>query len=211
MYSFQFQLNTIFPKVLTFGKVYFDPLSIFRILPHYLMYYYLKKIKMTDKRLQSIGFLYACIILVVVLVPHISALLNVPSPWEFSYIKTFIAIFFLWGFMIFFMNKTITVTDEESETMSVQDRLKRLLNNPPHWLFVLTLLSYAYGSYWFLSGFTHFSIDPELEGGRYQTFNHGTITYFTEAEYQKVHRQHLLHDTGLLFLFASFALQYFFP
>ena len=166
---------------------------------------------MTDKQLQSIGFLYACIILVLVLVPHISALFYLPTWWQFSYIKTFIAIWFLWVFMIFFMNKTIAVTDEEAETMSLQDRLKRLMNNPPQWLFVLTLLSYAYGLYWVFSGFADATMDPELVSGRYQTNNHGTITYFTTAEYLKVHRQHLLHDTGLLFLLASFAFTVFFP
>ncbi len=166
---------------------------------------------MTDKQLQFIGFLYACIILVVVLVPHISALFYIPSLWAFSYIKTFIAIWVLWVFMIFFMNKTITVTDEESETMTLQEGLKRLLNNPPNWLFVLTLISYAYGSYWAFLGITNHTMDPELEGGRYQTYNHGTITYFTTAEYLKVHRQHLLQDTGLLFMIDSFAFTVFFP
>lgn len=165
---------------------------------------------MTNKQLQSIGFLYACIILVVTLVPHVLALLNIPLLWEFSYIKTFIAIWVMWAFMIFFMNKTMTVTEEELAKFSRLDALKRILNNPPHWLFVLTLLSYAYGSYW---GFMHMTggMDPELVSGHYQTNSRGQITYYTFEEYQKIHRAYLLAETGFLLLIGSFCFTVFFP
>lgn len=164
---------------------------------------------MTDKQLQSIGFLYACIILVVILMPHVSTLLNIPLLWKFSYVKTFIAILVMWAFMIFFMNKTMTVSEEELANFTGQDRLKRLMNNPPHWLFVLTLLCYAYGSYW---GFMHMKggMDPELVNGHYQTNSHGHIIYYTFEEYQKIHRAYLLAETGFLFLLVLFLLPYFF-
>ena len=168
---------------------------------------------MTTQSLQKIGFIYAAIVVAFLLSAHISALFNQTAPWEISYGMAFLMIFPMWVLMIFYLNKRGTgmnLTDEEIQNLTLVEKLKTILDNPPHWLFVLTCLFYAYGSvlyFWVGSGLQ----DPEFVNGQYQTFNHGQITHYTQAEYQNLHRNNVLGTTSFFLMFASVAFAVFFP
>ena len=104
----------------------------------------------------------------------------------------------------------MNLTDEEIQNLTLVKRLKIILGNPPHWLFVLVCVLYAYGTVsFFLRGMG--LQDPELVNGEYQTFNHGQITHYTQAEYQNLHRNNVLGTTSFFLMFASVAFAVFFP
>ena len=168
---------------------------------------------MTTQSLQKIGFIYAAIVVALLLAAHISALFHQTAPWEISYGMAFLMIFPMWVLMIFYLNKRGTgmnLTDEEIQNLTLVEKLKTIIDNPPHWLFVLTCLLYAYGSVLFFlvgSGLQ----DTELVNGQYQIFNHGQITHYTQAEYQNLHRNNILGTTSFFLMFASVAFTVFFP
>ena len=160
--------------------------------------------------MQKIGFIYAAIVVALLLTAHISALFNQTAPWEISFIKAFLMTIPLWGLMIFYMNEANIGMDLKEEEITLVKILKTFMGNPPHWLFVLNCLFYAYGTvliFWVGTGLQ----DPELINGQYQVFNHGTITYYTQAEYQNLHRNNILGTTSLFLMISSVAFAVFFP
>ena len=168
---------------------------------------------MTTQSLQKIGFIYAVIVVAFLLSAHISALFNQTAPWEISYGMAFLMIFPMWVLMIFYLNKKGTgmnLTDEEIQNLTLVEKLKTILGNPPDWLFVLVCVLYVYGTAsFFLNGVGLNT--PELVNGQYQIFNHGQITHYTQAEYQNLHRNNILGTTSFFLMFASVAFTVFFP
>ena len=168
---------------------------------------------MTTQNMQKIGFIYASIVLALLLVAHIPSVLNQTAPLEISFIQAFLMIFPMWGLMIFYLNKTnkLTLNEDEIKALPFIVRLKMIMGNPPQWLFVLTCLFYVYGLYSVYLWMTGGIMDPELVNGQYQTNNHGQITYYSQEEYQIMHRTNMLATTGFFLMFASFAFAVFFP
>ena len=168
---------------------------------------------MTTQFMQKIGFIYASIVFTLLLTAHIPVLFNQTAPWEISFGKALLMILPMWGLMIFYMNEKgagIDLTDEEIQNLTLVERLKIILGNPPHWLFVLVCVLYAYGTVsFFLRGLG--LQDPELVNGQYQISSHGLITYYTQTEYQNLHRNNVLGATSFSLMFASVAFAVFFP
>ena len=168
---------------------------------------------MTTQLMQKIGFIYASIVLTILMVTHVPVLLNQTAPLQISFVQAFLMIFPMWGLMIFYLNKThvVTLNEEEIKALSLVERLKIIMGNPPQWLFVLTCLFYAYGLYSLFLWMTGGIMDPELVNGQYQSNNHGQMSYYSQEEYLKMHRTNMLATTGFFLMFASFSFAVFFP
>ncbi len=166
---------------------------------------------MNTLNLKSIGFIYALIAFLILLLAHIPVLFGSDPLLDISFLVGFFIIFPLWGLTIFFMRKLIEANDEDITKLSFLPRMRVLLGNPPQWLFIVVGIFYIYGIYCFYLWMTGGMTEPELVNGQYQFNNHGEITYYTENEYIQAHKKNILASTGVLLTFASVSLSIFLP
>ena len=158
---------------------------------------------MTNKIIKFIAFVFSSICLLGLFLVNISLVLGWPAPFEPTFVQIFFALFPLWAFTIFSLNKTSPPTENELKEMTYLQKIGYLIGNPPTWALTLLSVIYLYAFYSFFLFATEGIMDPVFINGQYQTNNHGTITVYTEAEYQVVHNLHLRAITG--FFMAFFA------
>jgi hypothetical protein len=168
---------------------------------------------MNLKLIQSVGFIYAAVYTVLLLGANIPALFYQEPFWAAPMPLSFILLFPMWGVMIYYLNQ-VHKKDLDAEVIQdlpFMERLKLILNNPPQWLLVLTVVFYGYGMYCMFLWFTGGTAEPMLIDGKYQSSSHGKVTYYTEAEYLIAHRNNILATTGIPLTFAVVAFTAFFP
>lgn len=158
---------------------------------------------MTIQTFKPIAFLLSLAGLLGLLVVNIALLLGKPAPFEVSFGQIFLLLFPLWAFTIFYLNKTKPMAAEDMKNMGIFQKFRYLLGNPPAWAWMLLSGIYLYALYSLFLFMTGGIMDPEYVNGQYQINNHGTITIYTEAEYQVAHNLHLRSITG--FFLAFFA------
>ena len=159
---------------------------------------------MSAHTFKPIAFVVSLVGLVGLLWVNIAVLLGQPAPFELSFTSIFFVLFPLWAFTIYYLNKTRTpVGEEDMAQMSMGQKIRYLLGNPPDWAMVLLAAFYGYALYCLFLFMTGGIMDPEYVNGQYQVFNHGQVTVYTEAEYQIQHRLHLRSVTGFFLAFFS--------
>lgn len=154
--------------------------------------------------LKPIAFAVSLTCLLLLLWVNIAAVMNMSIPFELTFISIFFVLFPLWGFTIYYMRKTTPLPNDDSMgQMDAIAKIRYLLGSPPDWAMVVLAALYAYGLYslyLFMSGGAD---DPQFVNGKYVVYQHGSTTYFTEAEYYIQHRLHLRAITGFFMAFFS--------
>jgi hypothetical protein len=175
---------------------------------------------MEIKRIQQIGFVYSAIAIALLMVANLPVLFYQKPLLRIHVAVGFLAIFLLWGLMIYYLyrihGKSLKL--KEMVGLSLFEKTKVYLNHPPQWLFVPTGIFYLYGCYChYLSFTTAGTIEPTLVDGRYQSVYYDRMThlehvyYYTEAEYLVLLRQICLAESGLLLSFAIVSFTVFYP
>ena len=166
---------------------------------------------MTIQTIKPIAFVFSLGCLLGLLVINISLLVGEQAPFEPSFVQLFFALFPLWVFTIFFLNKTTNLRAEDLQGVGYFQKLRLLIGNPPTWAWVLLCVIYLYALYNMFLLMKGGIVDPEYVNGQYQINNHGTITTYTEAEYHALHNLHLRSITGLLLAFFAVSVVVFAP
>jgi hypothetical protein len=159
---------------------------------------------MSLKSFKPIAFVISLVGPVGLLWVNVAVLLGKPAPIELSFTSIFFVLFPLWAFTIYYLRQTKPpVGDEDIARMSMLQKIRYLLGNPPDWAMVLLVAFYGYALYCLFLFMTGGIVDPEYVNGQYQINNHGQITVYTKAEYQIQHRLHLRSITGFFLAFFS--------
>ena len=159
---------------------------------------------MNLKSFKPIAFVFSAFCLLGLLWVNIAALLGQSAPFDLHFGGIFLALFPLWAFTIYYLNQTTRLPDEATlAQMSIIQRIRYLLGDPPDWAMILLAGFYAYAMYSFFLYMNGGITNPELVNGQYQVRNHGQVTFYTEAEYQIQHRLHLRAITGFFMAFFS--------
>ncbi len=158
---------------------------------------------MTIQTFKPIAFLLSLAGLVGLLVINVSLLLGKPAPFEVSFGQIFLPMFPLWGFTIFYLNKTRPLSPEDSQEMSFLQKIRYFLGDAPDWALAILAVIYVYALYCLFLFMTGGIMDPVYVNGQYQINNHGNVTDFTEAEYQIRHNLHLRSITGFFMVFFA--------
>ena len=154
--------------------------------------------------LKPIAFLLAVTGLLGLLVINVAVLLGKPAPFEISFVQIFLPLFPLWGFTIYYLNTTRPLATEELKALGFLQKIRYFLGDAPEWALGILTVIYFYSLYCLFLAMSGGFMDPEFVNGQYQINNHGTITIYTEAEYQAAHQRHLQFITG--FFMAFFAI-----
>lgn len=166
---------------------------------------------MTIQTFKPIAFVFSLACLLGLLAINISLLLGGQAPFEPSFVQIFFALFPLWAFTIFFLNKTRPTAVEDTKDMGYFQKIRLLLGSPPTWAWMLLSGIYLYALYSLFLFMTGGIMDPEYINGQYQINNHGTITTYTETEYQAAHNLHLRAITGFFIAFFAVSVVVFAP
>ena len=158
---------------------------------------------MTIQFFKPIAFVLSLACLLGLLMVNAALLLGKPAPFEVSFDQVFLVLFPLWGFTIFYLKQTRPLTPDALKEMSFLQKIRYFFGDAPEWALVLLAVIYGYALYCLFLFMTGGIMDPEYVNGQYQINNHGTVTVYTEAEYQVLHRLHLRSSTG--FFMAFFA------
>ncbi len=156
-------------------------------------------------QLKPIAFFLAITGLLGLLIINVAVILGKPAPFDVSFVQIFLPLFPLWGFTIYFLNKTRPFATEKLKTMGFLQKIRYLLGDAPEWALIILAAIYFYALYCLFQFMSGGIMDPELVNGQYQINNHGTITIYTETEYQAAHQLHLRSITGFFMAFFAFS------
>ena len=159
---------------------------------------------MSLKSFKSIVFVISLLGLLGLLWVNITVLFGKQVPFELSFVRIFFVLFPMWAFTIYYLGQARPpLVDEGLNQVDTLQKIRYYLGNPPMWAMFVLVGFYVYALYCLFLFMTGGIMDPEYVNGQYQINNHGKITFYTEEEYEALHRLHLRSITGFFMAFFS--------